>query len=47
MKLKCPRKTCMHAWDYQGEKKPNENFAVYVCCPVCKTSVKLEEVEDE
>ena len=47
MKLKCPRKTCQNEWDYQGDRKPNKDFAVYVCCPICRTSVKLEEDEEE
>ncbi len=47
MKLKCPRKTCQNEWDYQGDKKPNKNYPVYVGCPVCKTSVKLEEVKED
>ena len=47
MKLKCPRITCKNEWEYTGDKKPNKNFAVYVCCPICRTSVKLEEVKED
>ncbi len=47
MKLKCPRKTCGNEWEYQGDKKPNKNFAVYVGCPKCRTSVKLEEAKED
>ena len=47
MKLKCPRKTCKNEWEYTGDKEPNKNFAVYVCCPICRTSVKLEEVKED
>ena len=43
MKLKCKR--CVKEWDYDGKKKPNDKYPVYVACPTCRTSVKLEEAE--
>ena len=45
MKLKCKR--CKKEWDYKGDKKPNKNYSTYVACPVCRTSVKLEEMKNE
>lgn len=43
MNLKCKR--CEKEWDYDGDKKPNDDYPVYVACPRCRTSVKLEEVK--
>ncbi len=39
MKLTCSN--CGYEWDYQGESD------YYATCPRCKTSVKVEEKENE
>ena len=37
---KCGR--CEHRWTYHGKKENNNgNFPIYVCCPQCRTSVRL------
>lgn len=45
MNLKCKR--CKKEWEYTGDKKPNNNYPIFVACPVCKTSVKLEDTKNE
>ena len=39
IKLKCPRPTCGHVWDYDGKSK------FITSCPVCKTSVTIAKNE--
>ena len=39
MELECKR--CRHKWNYQGKKKPIDDYAIYVSCPRCRTVVKL------
>lgn len=43
MILTCPR--CKNRWDYRGKKTPQKEYTVWVACPRCRTSVKLEEKE--
>jgi len=47
MEAKCKR--CGHEWDYQGKKlQLPGDFALYVLCPSCHTSVKiLREVKPQ
>lgn len=48
MKVECHR--CKHKWDYRGEKanllkkgflKKKYEYPLYVSCPSCHTSVKI------
>ncbi len=40
MQLKCKR--CQHLWNYGVRKKPTGDYPLYVTCPRCRTTVKLE-----
>lgn len=40
-KLVCPRPSCGHAWTYKGKKTEKKKF--YTSCPICKTSVKINQ----
>lgn len=41
MKLKCKR--CKKVWDYTG-KKGKKKYVEYTSCPICKTTVKVQEL---
>ena len=45
MEIECTK--CSLQWDYGGQKKPNENFPVYVTCPRCRNAVKMKSEGDE
>lgn len=45
VKLKC--NSCKYTWTYFGKRKFSNKHAVYVCCPTCHSSVKLEEYYPE
>jgi hypothetical protein len=34
-------KRCDYKWGYTGNKELNRGYAIYVCCPRCRTTVKL------
>lgn len=44
MELRCKR--CGKVWNYQGDIKPNQEYPQYTSCPRCKTSIKVQEVEN-
>ena len=42
--LKCPR--CEHEWSYTGKKLEMQViFPLYVSCPLCRTSVRLNDIQ--
>ena len=45
MKLICNREGCKHAWVYKG-KYVNTDKVRYTVCPLCKTSVRIKEVDE-
>jgi hypothetical protein len=46
MKVKCKR--CKHLWEYKGEKtKLMKKYPQYISCPICNTSVKLQEKKSD
>lgn len=43
--IKCKCKRCKHRWTYKGKKTEvaeQTKFPVYVSCPQCKTTMRLE-----
>lgn len=39
MDLECQK--CTLVWEYKGEKKPSDDFPVYVTCPRCRSNIKM------
>lgn len=40
MELICQK--CKYSWNYKGQKKPNPNYNLYVCCPRCRFNVRIK-----
>lgn len=45
MKLICKR--CKKEWEYKGLIKPKEDYPQYTSCPRCKSSIKIQEEDNE
>jgi hypothetical protein len=43
--LKCDR--CLHEWTYNGKRRYNKNYPVWVICPNCRKGLKLPSKEEE